>query len=263
MGRVPRRRSVAGRARRYRVRPVSDLNGRGRAGHTIARVEPQPARSSRPARDLTLSQYTDLLASGLPVPGGGSAAAVAAALGASLVSMVARLCEGRPVFDVHQATIERGLGASEALRARFLAIADEDADAYAALTEARRLPRGTDEERAARAQAVSAAAKHAAEVPYECVRLCLEVVSAAESLAGRSNANASSDLGVAVLLAAAAGEAAAANVYANLPSVNDQAWAGGTRARVVELLSAIEDLAQMTRETVAAGDQRPPLDDAG
>ena len=226
-------------------------------------MELQPAGSSRPARDLTLSQYTELLASGLPVPGGGSAAAVAAALGASLVAMVARLCEGRPVFDVHSATIERGLAAGEALRERFLAIADEDADAYSALTAARRLPRATDEERAARAEAVSAAARRAAEVPYECVRLCLELAAAAESLAGRSNANASSDLGVAVLLAAAGGEAAAANVFANLPSVADQSWAGETRARVLELLSAIEDLARMTRETIAGGDQRAPLADAG
>lgn len=222
-------------------------------------MELQPAGSSRPARDLTLSAYTELLASGLPVPGGGSAAAVAGSLAASLVGMVARLCEGRPAFDVHRTTIDQALETGDSLRERFLALADEDAAAFAALSAARRLPRDTESERAAREAAVAEAALRATTVPLECVRACLEVAAVAESLAGRSNPNASSDLGVAVLLAGAAGEAAAANVYANLPSVADQGWAGETRRKVMELLAAIEDLATMTRETIGSGEQREPL----
>ena len=216
-------------------------------------LQAEPRGSSRPARDLTLTAYTELLASGLPVPGGGSAAAVAGSLAASLVGMVARLCEGRPRFDVHRDTIEAALEMGDRLRERFLALADEDADAFAELSAARRLPRETDEERAERERAVAAAALRATEVPLECVRACLDLTAAAEMLAGRSNPNASSDLGVAVLLASAAGEAAAANVFANLPAVADQSWAGETRVWVLELLSAIEDLATITRETIGAG----------
>jgi formiminotetrahydrofolate cyclodeaminase len=221
-------------------------------------VQLQPVGSSRPARDLTLAAYTELLASGLPVPGGGSAAAVAGSLAASLVGMVARLCEGRPKFDVHRDTIEAALETGDTLRERFLGLADEDADAFAALSAARRMPRETDAERAERDRAVAAAALRATEVPLECVRSCLDLAAAAESLAGRSNSNASSDLGVAVLLASAAGEAAAANVFANLPSVADQSWAGETRAKVLEYLGAIEDLARMTRETIGRGEAREP-----
>jgi formiminotetrahydrofolate cyclodeaminase len=221
---------------------------------------PAEARgSSRPVRDLTLAGYTELLASGLPVPGGGSAAAVAGSLAASLVGMVARLCEGRPKYDIHRHTIEAALDLSDELRERFLALADEDAQAFFALSMARRLPRETDAERVERDRAVAAAAQRATEVPLECVRASLDLTAAAESLAGRSNANASSDLGVAVLLASAAGEAAAANVFANLPSVADQSWAGETRARVLEYLSAIEDLATITRETIGRGQSREPL----
>ena len=222
-------------------------------------MEPQLA-GRRPACDLTLSEYTDLLASGLPVPGGGSAAAIAGSLGASLVAMVARLCEGRPRFDVHRATIDQALDAGDRLRVRFLELADEDSAAYSAFVAARTLPRDTEAQQAARDRAVGIAARRAAEVPMECVSACFELASIAESLAGRSNPNASSDLGVAVLLAAAAGEAAAANVFVNLPSVDDQSWAGQARRQVMDFLAAVEDLATMTRETIGSGEQRDPVE---
>jgi formiminotetrahydrofolate cyclodeaminase len=173
--------------------------------------------------------------------------------------MVARLCEGRPTLDIHRDTIDAALETGDRLRERFLALADEDSAAFAALSAARRLPRETEQERAERERAVAAAALRATEVPYECVRACLELTAAAETLAGRSNANASSDLGVAVLLAGAAGEAAAANVFANLPSVADQSWADEARGRVMEYLGAIEDLATITRETIGRGQPREPL----
>ena len=119
-------------------------------------LQAEPCGSSRPARDLTLTAYTELLASGLPVPGGGSAAAVAGSLAASLIGMVARLCEGRPKFDIHRDTIEAALRDRGSARERFLALADEDAEAFAALSAARRLPKGTNEEAAERERAVAA-----------------------------------------------------------------------------------------------------------
>ena len=226
-------------------------------------MELQALESSTPARDLTLSRYTDALASGLAVPGGGSAAAVAGSIAASLVSMVARLCDGRPTFDIHRDTIDRALATGEQLRERFLVLADEDAAAFAALSTARRRPRDTEEDARQREAAVFSAALRATEVPLECLRACLDLTAAAETLAGRSNPNASSDLGVAVLLAAAAAEASAANVFVNLPSVEDQSWAGETRLHALQLLAAIEDLARMTRETVGGGEKRDPLPTGG
>ena len=171
--------------------------------------------------DLRLEAFTRRLASAEPVPGGGSASAVAAALGASLVAMVARLSTGRPKFAEHEGLLTWAIDTGERLRARFLEVADEDAASYAAFGAAMKLPRTTEAEIAARKAAMSDAARVAAEVPLACVELCLTLVGAAEALAGRSNANASSDLNVAALLGQAAANGAAANVLVNLPSIDD------------------------------------------
>lgn len=104
-----------------------------------------------------------------------------------------------------------------------------------------------------------AAARVAAEVPLRCVEACSEVIQAAESLAGRCNMNASSDLSVASLLAEAAARGAAANVRVNLPSVGDEAWAAETETRVADLLEQITEAASSCRRVVASGGLRSPV----
>lgn len=210
-------------------------------------------------RDLSLDTFVDRLASAEPVPGGGSASAVAASLGAGLVAMVAALSEGRPKYADH-ATTHASVGVhGRELADRFLALADDDAAAYAGFSAALKMPRETDEEKAARSAALRTAARVAAEVPLACVEACLELVAAAQSLAGRSNVNASSDLSVATLLGEAAARGAAANVIVNLPSVGDEAFSAAMTARVDDLLSEIGTLAMATRAIVASGQARGPL----
>jgi formiminotetrahydrofolate cyclodeaminase len=209
--------------------------------------------------ELTLDAFIDRLASSDPVPGGGSASAVAGSIAAALVTMVAALSAGRPRYAAHAAVHERSAAEGHRLQAALLTLADEDATAYGGFASAMKLPRETDAERAARAAALQAAARASCQVPLRCVEACRDVVAAAESLAGRSNVNAASDLVVAALLAEAAAGGAAANVRINLPSVGDDGLAAQLTAQVDRLLAEVTVLADRTRAVVASGEPRDAL----
>ena len=210
-------------------------------------------------RDLTVADFVNQLASGEPVPGGGSAAAVAASLGAALVSMVSSLSEGRPKYAEHAALHAEAKAAGVALASRFLDLADEDAEAYAGYVRAMKMPRETDAEREVRAAAIREAAGRSALAPFRTVQACLEMVAMAEALAGRSNKNASSDVEVASLMAVAASHAAAANVYINLPAMGDETAASNMMERTAEMVDAIDRIADRTREAARSGEGRQPL----
>jgi len=210
---------------------------------------------------LTLGEFTADLASAEPVPGGGSASAVAGSLAASLLAMVARLSLDRPKYEPYRSTNERALEAAEAARSRLLALADEDAVAYAGFSAARKLPHETPEEDAARTSATEAAARAASDVPLAVVRECSQLLEEIDALAGRSNLNAASDLEVAGRLSAAAAHGAGANVMINLPMVGDERYAGGTRAELNELLRDIDRTVSRISQNVGRGALRPPESD--
>jgi formiminotetrahydrofolate cyclodeaminase len=188
---------------------------------------------------LTVDAFVEQLASSAPIPGGGSAAAVAAALAAGLVAMVAGLSADRPAYARFADTHARAGGAGRALAMTLLGLADEDAAAYGAFAAAMKLPRVTDQEKAARSAAIRAAAVAAAEVPLQTLKACRDLV-------------------VASRLAEAAAHGAAENVMVNLPALGDEERADGLRGRVATLLAEVADHAESTRAFVELGELRDP-----
>ena len=210
--------------------------------------------------DDTLAGFVDRLSSAEPIPGGGSAAAITASLAASLVAMVASLSRGRAAYEPYLATVDHGDAEGRRLAERCLGLADEDAAAYGTFAAVMKMPRDTDEQKAARTAALGEAATLAARVPLAVVLCCREIVATAEELAGRSNRNASSDLVVSAHLSVAAAHSAAENVRVNLPSVPDRVVADDLGFRTDEAVADIERIARAVRSVVAAGSLREPLE---
>jgi glutamate formiminotransferase/formiminotetrahydrofolate cyclodeaminase len=207
---------------------------------------------------LSLTEFSDSLASADPVPGGGSASAIAGSFAGSLLAMVARLSVDRPKYAAYQKTHSRALATGERGRTVLLELADSDARAYAGFAAARKLPQETDADIAARDEATRVAARASTEVPLTVVGECALLLDDIVAMAGRSNLNASSDLEVAARLAAAAARGAAANVMINLPMVGDEEYATHTTESVSGLLDSIERNAAVVSEIVGGGELREP-----
>lgn len=210
---------------------------------------------------LPVAEFNDRLASADPVPGGGSASAVAASLAASLVVMVARLSRDRPKYAAYTRTHERAIQEGERSRHRLMELADEDSSAYAQLSQALKDRREGNSAEPDASTRVQAAARTASEVPLVVVRECHRLIREIESLGGRSNLNAASDLDVAALLAQAAARGAGANVLVNLPQVGDERFAGETTAEVGAHLHEIEASVSRVNQQVLSGNLRSPESD--
>jgi formiminotetrahydrofolate cyclodeaminase len=154
--------------------------------------------------ELSVREFLSALASSAPTPGGGTAAAIAGAMGAALAEMVGRLTLAREKFaTVHDAM--RSLSEA-ALRARedFLVLAREDAEAYDAVVAARRLAKETEGERETRAHAIESAGRLATEVPMRTARTAARLLAALPELVEKGNPNAMSDAGAAAQVVSAA-----------------------------------------------------------
>lgn len=184
-----------------------------------------------------LSTFLDDLASGEPTPGGGSAAALAGALGAALAAMVANLTVGRKRYVDVNPQMQAVLQEAEALRGRLTGLVAEDAAAFEQVRAAFRLPKDTAEEQAARHAAVQAAMQSASITPLETMRACIAVLRLAEQAVALGNVNAATDGAVGALLAQAGLRGAGLNVRVNLGGIEDRAFSAASEQAVAAMLA--------------------------
>ena len=203
-------------------------------------------------RDLSLEEFAERLASAEPTPGGGTASAVAGALGAALVAMVARTTIGKKKFADRQAAMEAIRDEADALRRDLLVQAEADAKAFDAVLAAYRLPRGTPEEEARRGAAIQDATRGAIATPLAVGRLARRVLDLARHVAADGNPSAASDAGVGGLLAAAALRGALLNVQINLAQLADAADRAQVEAQVAALRADLDAAEEAARAAVAS-----------
>jgi formiminotetrahydrofolate cyclodeaminase len=191
---------------------------------------------------LPLAELLDAFASNQPVPGGGSAAALTGAVGASLLIMVAGLPKTRHGTDEERTALTAAAARVRPLRDELASLIDRDSEAYTSVISAYRLPRSTDAEQAARRQAISDAMRAATEAPLATVRACERVMREAEAIATGGAASAASDVAVGIELLKTAARGAGLNVDTNLTSVKDSEYVSRVSQELRDLEQAIEDL---------------------
>lgn len=189
-----------------------------------------------------MQHFLDKLSSKSPEPGGGSAAALVGAEAAGLVAMVAYLTIGKEKYADMQADMEKLRDDSEALRAELQRLLQEDTEAFAEASAAYKLPKDTDEQKAARSAAIQVGLKKATEVPFAIGVKSLEVAGLSLIAAEKGNAGAVSDAGVAVLFAEAAVQAAALNVRINLVSIKDIGYVSDKWGRMQAMVREAAEL---------------------
>lgn len=195
----------------------------------------------------TVTELLDAFSTPTPTPGGGSAAALAGAVGASLLAMVAAMPKTKTGTPEERAALDEVLPKLLAARDHLKALIDDDAASYDAVVAAYRLPKGTDEEKAARKAAVAKAMQGATDVPLETARQCASTFALARVVAEHGNANAKSDAAVGLQLTMTAMSGALLNVHTNLDGLSDQEYAQRVRSEARELQRPSEDLAQAMR----------------
>ncbi len=196
--------------------------------------------------DENIRDFIRSVASSSPTPGGGSVAALCGALSGSLTAMVCNLTIGRDKYDDVRPEMERTLEDSSKLVERLTQLVDEDAQAYASVVAALRLPKGTDEEKGKRLEAMQNGLRRAIAVPVEVMELSLEAIRLAYLVVRKGNEGALSDSGSGAMLAFAALHAASMNVKINLKEIQDQEF----KNEVAEKLGEMEEEAELLRSEV-------------
>jgi formiminotetrahydrofolate cyclodeaminase len=191
--------------------------------------------------NLKITEYLERAAAGTAVPGGGSVAALNAALAAGLIEMVANLTIGKKGYEAVTEEMNDIAVKTTAIREKLTAAIDRDAEAYSEVMAAFKLPKATDQEKELRKPAIQKAFKHAALVPLEVANHAVKVLDLAGRAVDGGNKNAVTDGLVAAMNARTAALAALYNVKINLGSIEDDEF-------VKKLTREVNDLEQQARD---------------
>ena len=198
----------------------------------------------------SVSGFIASVASSHPVPGGGSVAAHAGALAAALAQMVAGLTIGKKKYAAVDSEMKDAALKAVSLGNTLAALVKRDAEAYARVSEAYKLPKEPADAATRRAEAVTTALLKAAEVPLETARASVEVAQLAALMAEKGNTNAVTDAGVAALLAQAACKGAAYNVRVNIHALDDKSKGEALAREAERLVKKAGELAERATSAV-------------
>lgn len=199
--------------------------------------------------DRSVSSLLDAFSSADPTPGGGSAAALVGATGASLLAMVAGMPKSRTNAAEERTALDQAHRELLTVRHALVELIDRDSAAYDLVMAAFRKPKSTDDEKAARRAAVQDATRVATEVPLETIQVCVAAMRAGRAAAAHGNPSAASDVKVGYRLLMAAAESAGDNVDINLGGLADEALQAAIRAETTQLM---EEAAAHVRAVIAA-----------
>ena len=171
--------------------------------------------------NLSVKDFLAKTAGNDPVPGGGSIAALNAAIASALTEMVANLTIGKKKYEDKEGLMRKIVAITENYRASFMKDIDADSEAYNNVFAAFKLPKETDEEKTERNNQIQEATKIAAEIPMEVARKAVDIMDVITQVADQGNQNAITDACVAIMTARTAAISAILNVKINLSSIKD------------------------------------------
>lgn len=202
--------------------------------------------------NITMGELLEALASPEPTPGGGTASAIAGAMGAAVLIMVTGLTKSKTNTGDEKAALEAARLALEPLRAELMRLADADSDAFDQVMAAYRRPKATEQEKAARSSAIQTALRQATVIPLETLRACAAAMPLAAQVAEAGNRSAASDAGVAIGLLEAAAAGAEANVRINLDGLKDESFKANVSSEASRVAAELAAAARAARQALAA-----------
>ena len=197
---------------------------------------------SAPLIKMNLSRFADETASESPAPGGGSVAAYVGALGVSLATMVANLSSHKRGWDDRWEEFSEWAEKGQKIKEELVKLVDEDTNAFNAIMAAFRLPKGTEEEKVARSQAIQDATKFAIETPLKTMEVSLDSFEIVKAMADIGNPNSVTDAGVGALCARAAVHGAFLNVKINCGDYKDKKYVKDILAKATKMTKAADKL---------------------